>query len=191
MGFVSIVTSFFTCLLVNVFLNSFDVYSDIALSYNTLTFNLGDSILLTGCRVCHGKEDKEIFSLRNSSCQQCLTQNDRFSCGHSYQFLEKLFRLEEDEKCERINERFGVIWNATKGGYDVLNSSCSDKMDLCCVENKKRTNIKYPLDGMDKSILAIQTDLLSKLRKEFNYDVYILSGKLSSWHCYGNMELLV
>ena len=185
MGFASIVVTFVLCLFLNVFINSWDVYSDIALSYNTLTFNLGDSILLTGCRVCHGKEDKEIFSLRNSSCQQCLTKNDRFSCGHSYQLLEKLFSLEEDEKCEQINERFGVLWNATIRSHDFLNSSCSDEKDLCCVENKERTKIKYPLDGMDKRILAIQTDQLSWLRNNFHYDVYILSGKLSSWHCQG------
>ena len=66
-----------------------------------------------------------------------------------------------------------------------MNSSCSDEKDLCCVENKERTKIKYPLDGMDKRILAIQTDQLSWLRNNFTYDVYILSGKLSSWHCQG------
>ena len=61
MGYASVIVSFIVCLFFNVFLNSFDVYSDITLTFHTLTFNLGASLLLSGCRVCHGKEDKDVF----------------------------------------------------------------------------------------------------------------------------------
>ena len=59
MGTATVIVSFIVCFIFNIFLNSFDVYSDTALAYNALTFNLGSSILLSGCRVCHGKDDKD------------------------------------------------------------------------------------------------------------------------------------
>ena len=80
MGVASVIVSFAVCIFFNVGLNSFDVYSDITLAYNTLTFNLGESLLLTGCKVCSGKEDKDVFEVKNSSCQHCLTQNYNFEC---------------------------------------------------------------------------------------------------------------
>ena len=90
MGLATVIVSFVVCLSLNVGLNSFDVYSDITLSINTLTFNLGDSLLISGCKLCSGKEDKEVFTVKNSSCQHCLTQNDYFQCGRSFKILEKL-----------------------------------------------------------------------------------------------------
>ena len=65
MGATTVIVSFIMCFIFNIFLNSFDVYSDTALAYNALTFNLGSSLLLSGCRVCHGKENKEVFNYKN------------------------------------------------------------------------------------------------------------------------------
>ena len=69
----------------NVFLPSFDIYSDITLSYKTFTFNLGESLLLAGCRVCQGKDETEIYTLKNKSCQKCFTrivsQSGNGACG--------------------------------------------------------------------------------------------------------------
>ena len=70
MGKVTVIASFVVCITFNIFLNSFDVYSDTTLAFNTLTFNLGDSLLLGGCKVCHGKQDKDIYSVKESKCQQ-------------------------------------------------------------------------------------------------------------------------
>ena len=109
MSLATVIVSFLFCILFNIFLNSFDGYSDIALAINTLTFNLGDSILLSGCKVCHGKVDKDIFSGKSSSCQFCLTRNKQFECGLSFQVLDKIIELEKNESCEK--ERFGVKWN--------------------------------------------------------------------------------
>merc|ERR1711963_1104244 len=94
MGWGTVIVSFVVCISFNIFLNSFDVYSDIALAFNTLTFNLGDSLLLSGCKVCHGKDDKDVFSVKNNSCQQCVTQNYYFECGRSFRILDKINELE-------------------------------------------------------------------------------------------------
>ena len=81
----TIIISFAVSISFRIFLNTFDVYSDIALSTNTLTFNLGDSFLLSGCKVCNGKEDKEIFSVNKSTCDQCLMTNYAYECGPKHQ----------------------------------------------------------------------------------------------------------
>ena len=93
----------------NIFLNSFDVYSDTTLAFNTLTFNLGDSLLLSGCKVCYGKEDKDIFTVRKTdghSCQHCVTANDWFQCGSSVDLLNNINDLQQSDKCN--NESVGV-----------------------------------------------------------------------------------
>ena len=109
MGYATVIVSFIVCLSFNVFLNSFDVYSDILLSFNALTFDLGDSILLSGCRVCHGKDDNDIFRYKNKSCQQCLVRSAIMSdkvvfhvddCGLSYEILNKIHVLEKKDTCE-------------------------------------------------------------------------------------------
>ena len=115
----TVVVSFLVCFAFNIFLNSFDVYSDTALAYNALTFNLGSSILLSGCRVCHGKENKDVFNYKNSSCQQCLTKNSKFECGKNFEMLNKLNELENTDSCEK--EHF-----ITPNGHEsMLKNSCT------------------------------------------------------------------
>ena len=169
MGVGTVIVSFVVCISFNIFLNSFDVYSDIALTINTLTFNLGDSILLSGCKVCHGKDEKDVFEVKNNSCQQCLTKNYVFACGKSFQILDKIHEVEKRDTCEY--ERFGFGYNYTSKSYDWMNESCSDDSDECCVENTQQSKIKHPLDAIDKRILAYQLPGLENIRDDLNYVV--------------------
>ena len=89
---IAVIATFALSLFFNVFLNSFDVYSDVILAFNALTFNLGDSILLSGCKACSGKLDKDVFSVKNSYCQQCLTKNHNFQCGQSVEIIENVLQ---------------------------------------------------------------------------------------------------
>ena len=67
-----IIATFMMCIFFNVFLNSFDHYSDVTLAYETLNFDLGNSLLLSGCRVCHGKTASDIYSVKKTKCQKCV-----------------------------------------------------------------------------------------------------------------------
>ena len=116
----SVIVSFAVCIIFNIGLNSFDVYSDISLAYKTLAFELGDSLLLSGCKVCHGKEDEDVFSVRNSECQQCLTQSRAFQCGQSFKILNKLNELQQSNQCNA--ETFEVKWNFKEYSYDFTNN---------------------------------------------------------------------
>ena len=139
MGKVTVIASFVACIVFNIFLNSFDVYSDTTLAFNTLSFNLGDSLLSSGCKVCHGKQDKDIYSVKTSGCQQCVTLNYLLQCGQSFEALNKINELQQSHHC--YNETFGFNWNNTEKSYDLINNSCDPLKNECCVENINEKNI--------------------------------------------------
>ena len=177
----TVVLSFLVCFTYNICLNSFDVYSDTALAYNALTFNLGSSILLSGCRMCHGKENKDVFKYKNSSCQQCLTENYEFGCGNSFEMLNKLHDLQNKESCE--NEHLAINYNSSSKSFEFRNGICDKNSDICCVENTDKPNISSPLESLDRRITAFHTNKLGYKTHNMSYDTYLLSGKLSNVHC--------
>ena len=181
MGVASVIVSFAVCIFFNVGLNTFDVYSDITLAYNTLTFNLGDSLLLSGCKVCMGKADKDVVSVKKSSCQHCLAQNYAFQCGGSFQILEKLNELSKSDTC--VTDRFGVSFHATSKSYQWKNETCKDDVNACCVEVRNNAIANNTLSLIDKRIIAYQPDSLKKLRNELGYDIFILIGTSNNYHC--------
>ena len=188
MGLRTVILSFVVSIIFRIFLNTFDVYSDIALSTNTLTFNLGDSVLLSGCKVCHGREDKEIFSANNSTCNVCVTTNHNFECGLSYQFLDKIKAIEKSEKCDF--EGFGAAYNSTSKNFDWKNDeTCHNDGLTCCAYPRQKTTTSYqkhPLNQINKRILAIQNPVLYLYKDmiyEFDYEVYILTGQLNRMYC--------
>ena len=85
----------------NVVLPSIDAYSDVSLAYKTFTFNLGESLILAGCRVCQGKDETDIYTLNNKSCQLCLTTSEpNRACGLSYEILNKMYEHERKDTCD-------------------------------------------------------------------------------------------
>ena len=61
MGVKSVIATFSLCILFNVILPSGDQGSDMYLLYNVLTFQLGVSLELSGCRSCYTKTESEIY----------------------------------------------------------------------------------------------------------------------------------
>ena len=133
----------------NVFLPSFDIYSDMKLAYKIFTYNLGDSLLLAGCRVCQGKNETDIYTLKNKSCQQCLTSsvdkgniyhNSINFCGDSYEFLDKIHELERRDTCENEDLSMTFYYNKTTYSYIFKKERCDSlngvNSNQCCVENQ-------------------------------------------------------
>lgn len=178
MGLGSVIVSFVTSIIFHVLLNSLDMYSDIGLAFRSLTFDLGESVLLTGCKVCYNKDDKDIYLVQNNSCQQCLTLNYQFECGASSDFLEQLPEFEESESCKR--NRFGFKYNYTLKSNYKRDETCNDYLDNCCVENRRQYDHKNPFKNIDKRVLAFQEDEFLKIRTRLRYDIFVLSSK-SSW----------
>ena len=94
MGLGSLTVTFVTSIIFYVLLNLLDVYSDIALAFRTLTFDLGESLNLVDVMFPIIKMIK-IYLVQNNSCQQCLTCDYQFECGASFDFLEQLPEIEK------------------------------------------------------------------------------------------------
>lgn len=204
MGYIAVIISFSVCLFFNVFLNSFDVYSDTILSFNTMTYRLGDSLLLSGCRVCHKKEDSDVFKVNEFPCKSCFTKNTKFYCGRSFEILNKIDELQNKDICE--NEHFSLNYNEDSNTYNFRNKVC-DSSDECCLESKKSENssniLAKNIEHIDKRILAYHIDYLDEriLKHHFDhsshfdhhrhqidledYEIYILSANFGNYYCHG------
>ena len=183
MGNVTVIVSFVVCILFNIFLHSLDVYSDIDLSKKALTFNLGDSLVLAGCRVCYGKEEKDVFSYKNNSCKQCLVKNELFFCGQSFYILDELHQLENSDTCANKVIHDGYDGKMVSSTLTGKSQSC-ERDDYCCIEINKKSIVSSSLDQLDRRILAYHTDFVydeNLIHK--NHDSYILSGVSSNYHC--------
>ena len=197
-----VIISIATCIFFNILLNSFDIYSDITLCYETLNFNVGDSLLLTGCRICDGKTNDDVYSVDESNCKRCVIANNYFQCGNSFHILDKLDKHLKSGKCGP--EKFGVDWapfyknyapstdDCDNGPNYILKQHQSQSAKACCVQtfqNDSASNetlkmqFHNPLDNINKTIIAVQHQYLTDNRYKLNYDIYILSTKLNAFHC--------
>ena len=106
MGIASVITTFIMCILFNIFLPTGDVGSDINLMYQALTFNLGDSIELLGCKSCYHKTENEVYYpdkvVSQHKCKTCL-YNEGTMCGFFPPFLKMRIELESEKEIHSIN----------------------------------------------------------------------------------------
>ena len=177
----------------NVVLPSFDIYSDITLAYKIFTFNLGDSLLMAGCRVCQGKNETDIYTLKNKSCQQCLTSSRRsevleiHNCGDSYEFLDKIHELERRDTCENEDLSMTFYFNKTTYSYILKKERCDSlngvNSNVCRVENKNGKNISSWIDPLGKSFFAFNLNRMGYEYKRMIYNPYLLYGRLSIIYC--------
>ena len=201
-----IIASFLLTIFLNVFLNSFDHCSDVTLAYEALNYDLGDSLLLSGCRVCYGKTASDIYSIKKTKCQKCVMENVDFQCGNDINILGKLHEPKNSENCE--SDDIVARWNQSTRNYNVINDNCesskrnwthhdealSGKKLSCCIKeietlkqngsDLRMKNISNPLGHLDKKILVYRPFNKNKENHmNLNYIVYYLSGKFSMNHC--------
>ena len=141
----AIVGLFVLRIVFNIFLPSFDIYSDATLAYNTFTFNLGESLLLAGCRVCQGKDETELYTLRNKSYQTCLASPESVTntvCGLSHEVLNAIHESERKDKCGNENLSFTLNKIITKKAYVINNEKCDfskeksdESFQVCCFKS--------------------------------------------------------
>ena len=103
MGFTSVIVIFVMCILFNIILPTMDVGTDLDLMTKTVSFNMGDSLELEGCKSCYRKNEKEVYyhekRLETNDCKLCLF--DQFSrCGINAIVLKEMRKYQdENESC--------------------------------------------------------------------------------------------
>ena len=148
MGIASVVSTFVMCILFNIFLPTGDVGSDVNLMYLTLTFNLGESLELSGCRACYQKTENEVYyrkkALLENECETCLVDK-QFNCGESPLILNKLIELEGEKETCLNNETFRLT-NESK--FEI--GECDEAKDLCCVTKGKDMKKQHKIHTVDQ-----------------------------------------
>ena len=114
----------------NLFLPSGDVYSDVILMYQTWTFQNTESIEMSGCKACYGKDEPDLFPAQKT-CTTCITKNLAILCGKYTSVLNKLFNMEHDKQCE--NKKWSIYKNGT-----LVEGDCY-RHHYCCFETKNNS----------------------------------------------------
>ena len=132
MGVLSVIHIFVMCLVFNVFLPSTDIGSDIYLMKNTLTFQLGNSLELGGCKSCYRKTESEVYlsknMVENEDCDWFL-QDSYFACGK--------YPLILNEINEHQNKQTSFETNTFRINHEneFDNNDCNET-DNCCFVSK-------------------------------------------------------
>ena len=121
------------CILFNIILPSGDVGSDLNLMYQTLTFDLGDSKELEGCKSCYHKTEQDVYysekELTSNECKTCL-YDPYLNCGGYPPFLKKVKDLKREKHICSSNETFTI------DNYgEIKSGKCYE--GFCCVAQTK------------------------------------------------------
>ena len=168
MGVASVVASILMCFFFNMILPSGDVYSDVYLLINVLTFNLGDSIELSGCKVCYGVTEEELYA-ETTSCDVCLTSR-LDSCGGYTSILKNLTNIQNQKECGNNIYRVQLDYVA----HEFSNDPCNK----CCLQS-----FKTVLN--DINMLKLNPRLLYECFPNLHpdYDICYVTGKASGLYC--------
>ena len=151
MGITSVVGTFAMCFIFNIFLPTGDVGSDLNLMHQALTFDLGSSLVLEGCKSCYHKTERELYhhEQENSKreCNICLYQPG-LMCGQWSVTLQKIREMES----ERDNCLIDESYRFTKQAKFVY-GECDEDNDQCCVSKAKEKKISFSIHDLDRKKL--------------------------------------
>ena len=169
----SVIVTCSLCILLNVIFPSGDVYSDVALMIDTITFNVASNLEVSGCRVCHGRNEAEVYKILNQSCQQCF---NGYFCGTVPQMLNKKYDLQKENTCETSS--WFVDFEDKTGAVEM--GKCG--IQKCCLENKKDYNKGVEMIDIDRKVLIFPDTFKGKCKKMYKkvFAIYLLTGN-NSW----------
>ena len=197
MGLTSVVSIFATCFLFNIILPTTDVGTDLDLMYQTVNFNMGDSLELDGCKFCYHKNEKDVYyptkDIEKNHCKTCVYDpNGR--CGRFSRVLRKVKQYQDEKKnCLDSNSiTYKTFRNRTKSRF--VNEKCEETDEDCCVMKTKTKRVN-PIQKLDPkklfwpclSIRYLHTQYLNfnpTIRSD-KFDYCSVSGKESYAYCSG------
>ena len=173
---------FLMSIVFGVLLPNGDVGSDILLMINTLMFNIGNTLELSGCKICF-KSQNEVYQKKKDRCVACLV-NDHGECGGIRSFLNKFHELQNDVNQECKNEqhwRVKALEDDTHFGNLVPGKYDDAAWDICGIEyTKLPQNLTDELD-IDRRMLIN--------RRECRYEPHI-NPKIEACKVYGQASFL-
>ena len=183
MALFTVIRTFVVAIIFNMILPSGDVYSDIAMMYQTWTFRNTESLALFGCIACYGKKVEDLVPLKKD-CTLCITKNEFFHCG-GFRWMKKLFTVENANECKDLTS----VLSATGLGYSE--SDKCDEKSTCCFETKHGFSIinnnienKAVSTYLDHKLLVdCNNSWVYDLAKPDLYDACLLAGSATLTKC--------
>ena len=187
MALLTVIRIFVLTIIVNMILPSGDVYSDIAMMYETWTFRNTESLESVGCRACYSKKVEDLAP-STKDCTLCVTKNFRSHCGGMLTSLKKLVEYENANKCEDLK------WAFSLKNFAYPESERCDEKRTCCFETKNEfSNIDNSIEEktiykyLDSKLLVNCEDWfingLNSLSEDDFYDVCLLVGTTTELKC--------
>jgi hypothetical protein len=169
----NILVTFAVSIIFGLYLPTFDSGSDVFLMYNTITFNLGNTIELAGCRACFGYSPHLNQSKHSSSCKTCVTDGkgqNGYYCGAFSQTIDKINAFQKNDSCEEATE---IKYDNNKETFEPGN--CYSLRDNCCITHVKSKieslrHKKEKCDSIDACTVHIR--YLSKLTEITNINIW-------------------
>ena len=175
---VSVIITFVMCVLFNIILPTGDVGSDLNLMYQTITFNLGGSLELEGCKSCYYKTNKEVYNpkkdLLSNECKTCLYSPMGGCVGFS--ILKKMNELAKEKHTCLSNETFRYEETSK---YESKDGECDEENDNCCITQTREIKSENPVQELDPTKLFLPCPVLRQNKLDF----CVTSGKVPGSYC--------
>ena len=198
MGLTSVVSIFATCILFNIILPTSDVGTDLDLMYQTVSFNMGDSLELDGCKFCYRKTEKDVYhptkDRAKNHCKTCI-YDPNAKCGRFSRIIRKVKQYQDEEKnCLDSNSFTYKTYDMGRSKSTFVNEKCEEIYEDCCAMKTKTKRVN-PIQKLDPKKLfwpCLPIRYLHTQYVNFNltirsddFDYCSVSGQESYTYCSG------
>ena len=182
---------FLMSIVFGVLLPDVDVGSDILLMINTLMFNIGDTLELSGCQSCY-KTKNEVYTKRDGSCGPCLINDLGSVCGGIRSFLEKFHSLQNDanQGCKDENWRVeafegdSLFGNLVSGKYNKSARKYKKTRDICGIDYTKLPETVNDEFDNSRRMLVTRRDCIHRPRINTQIEACVVYGQASYLFCH-------
>ena len=165
--------------------------------YRSLTFDLGASLELEGCKSCYHKTKNEVYypeiGFTTNHCKTCV-YDPRLVCGRFVPALLKVREYEDEkDRCLIVDELvaaavgdqlFFINSNDSKNTFVLSTQNktkvdqCDELNDECCISQIKENRIENPIQKLDPTKLFFPCHSITN-----EIDFCVVSGKASGSYC--------
>ena len=189
MGLSSVAATFVTCLLFNIILPTLDVGTDLDLMYQTLNFNLGESLELDGCKYCYHRNEKEVYhpttNLTNNDCITCI-YDPMLKCGRNPMVMRKIREYQDEKKKCLANNSFIFQEYRVRINSKYEYSKCEGH-NTCCVMQTYDTKRNNPIQNLDPKKVFWPCHAFRRLQSQSEkYKLMVTSNNFEFCYVAGN-----
>ena len=143
-----VIATFVMTIIFGIIAPTFDVGSDVKLLVDVVTFQVGDSLELSGCRMCYGLSTDEVYNPKVEHFKTCISSpvgidlNPSVKCDFSAASMDQLRVIKGDSTPRK---KVWVVRNEELVSEDECNST-----EKCCIHktNTSRTSSQWThIDG--------------------------------------------